>query len=98
VYLFEHWIGIFCRGPDGGVKDEVLGAGSFILIPPVDLPMVFLAFFWGVGLAVAFYLIARVFRALASALAEGLIINSSPRGQAKTRIAGTEISPSKPGT
>jgi hypothetical protein len=45
----------------------------------------------------AFRLPARVFRALALALAEGSPVDLSPGGQAKTGIAGIRISPSKPG-
>jgi hypothetical protein len=57
VYLVDRWIGIFCREPDGGIgAGENLGAGSLILIPLEDFPMAFLAFFWGVKLAVAFCL------------------------------------------
>jgi hypothetical protein len=40
-YTFDRWIGILCRGPDGGVEAGALGAGSLILIPLEDLPVVF---------------------------------------------------------
>jgi hypothetical protein len=45
MYLFDQWIGIFDRGPNGGVEARALVAGSLILIPTDDLPMAFLAFF-----------------------------------------------------
>jgi hypothetical protein len=45
VYLFDRWIGILYRGPNGGVKAGALGVGLLILILLEDLPMVFLAFF-----------------------------------------------------
>jgi hypothetical protein len=67
------------------------------LIPLEDLPVAFLAFFWGVGSAVAFYLPARVFEALALALAlalvEGSLTDSSPRGRVKIRMTGIRMSP-----
>jgi hypothetical protein len=96
VYIFERWIGIIHRGPDGGVKAEVLCAGSLILILPVDLHVVFLAFFWGAGLVVAFFLPTRVFKELALALVEGSLVGSSPGGRAKTGMARIRMSPSKP--
>jgi hypothetical protein len=52
------WIKIPSRGPDGGVKVDALGTCLLILIPLLDFPVVFLAFFWGVGLAIAFRLLA----------------------------------------
>jgi hypothetical protein len=42
MYLFDRWIGILGRGPDGGVEAGALGAGSLILIPPEDFSTVFL--------------------------------------------------------
>jgi hypothetical protein len=45
--------------------------GSLILIPLEDLQVAFLAFFWGVGLAVAFRLLARVLDAPTLDLVEG---------------------------
>jgi hypothetical protein len=98
AYLFERWIGIFCRGRDGGVEVGALGVDSLILIPLVDFPLVFIAFFGGVGRAVTFCLPAWAFKVLALALTEGPLIDSSPRGWAKTRMAGIEISPSKLGS
>jgi hypothetical protein len=95
MYLLEHWIRIFYQGPDGGVKVGAVGAGSLILIPPADLPMVFLACFCGVRLAIFFFLPAWVFKALA--LVEGSLVDSSLGGQAKTRMVGIGMSPSKPG-
>jgi hypothetical protein len=59
--------------------------------------MAFLVFFGGAGLAVAFYLPARVMRALASALAEGSLLDSSLGGRAKTGMVRTGMSPSKTG-
>jgi hypothetical protein len=44
AYLFDRWIGILCRGPDGGVKVGTLGIGSFILILPLHIPAAFLVF------------------------------------------------------
>jgi hypothetical protein len=61
VYLFDQWIEIPFRGPNGGVEVDALGTCSLILIPLKDFPVVFLAFFWGVRLVVAFHLLARVF-------------------------------------
>jgi hypothetical protein len=52
VYLFERWIGIFHRGPDGGVEAWALDAGALILILSAGFPVVSLAFFGGVGLAI----------------------------------------------
>jgi hypothetical protein len=68
-----------------------------ILIPLEDLPVTFLAFFWGVGLAAAFYLLDQVFEALALALVEGSLVGSSLGDQAKTGMTGIEMSPSKSG-
>jgi hypothetical protein len=97
VYLFKRWIEIFDWGPDGGVEAGALGEGNLILIPPTDFPMVFLALFWGVGLAVAFRLPARVFKVMALAPTEGSLIDSSPGVQAKTGMAWIGISLLKPG-
>jgi hypothetical protein len=72
--------------------------GSLILILLEDLPVVFLAYFGGVGLTVAFRLPARVFEALALGLMEGSLADSSLGGRAETRMAGIRTSPSKPGT
>jgi hypothetical protein len=95
VYLLDQWIGIPFRGPDRGVKEDALGIGLLILIPLEHFPVVFLAFFWGVGLAVAFCLLARVFDALVSV--EGLSMALSPGGWAVMGIAGIGMSPSKLG-
>jgi hypothetical protein len=40
--LLERWIGIFHRGPGGGVKAGTLGVGSLILISPIGFPVVLL--------------------------------------------------------
>jgi hypothetical protein len=69
-----------------------------ILILLEDLPMVFLFFFFGVRLVVAFHLPSRVFEALALAPAEGSLAGSSPGGWAETGMARIGILPSKPGT
>jgi hypothetical protein len=53
--------------------------------------MVFLAFFKGVGLAVAFRLPARVIKVLALTPVEGSLVDSSPGGRPKTRMAGIRI-------
>jgi hypothetical protein len=74
-----------------------LGAGSLILIPLDGFPVAFLAFFWGVGLAVAFHLPAQVFDAPALALADGSLVDSSHGDRIETRIAGKGMSPSNPG-
>jgi hypothetical protein len=96
MYLFDRWIGIFYRGPDGGVEAGALGVGSLILILPEDFPMTFLAFFRGVRLVVAFHLPARVFEALALAPVDGSLTDSSLGGQVKTGMAGIRMSPPKP--
>jgi hypothetical protein len=97
VYLFDRWIGIPFRGPDGGVKADALGTDSLILILLKDSPVVFLAFFWGVGLAVAFRLLTQVFDASTLALVEGSSMASPPGGWAEMGIVGIGMSPSKPG-
>jgi hypothetical protein len=74
-----------------------LDAGSLILIPLKDFPTTFLAFFYGVGLAVAFHLAARVFQALALALTEGSLTDSSPGDRVKIGMVGIGMSPSKLG-
>jgi hypothetical protein len=74
-----------------------LGVSSLILIPPIDLPAAFLAFFWGVGLPIAFCYPARVFKALAMELAEGLLTDSSLEGQVESGMIEIGTSPSKPG-
>jgi hypothetical protein len=74
-----------------------LGVGSLILIPLEDLPVAFLAFFWGVGLTVAFRLLARVFDAPTLDPAEWSSMALPPREWVKTRIAKIGMSPSKPG-
>jgi hypothetical protein len=74
-----------------------LGVASLILIPSADFPVAFLAFFEGVELAVAFHLPAQALRALAPALTEGSLIDSSSGGRAETGMVGIEMSPSKPG-
>jgi hypothetical protein len=43
-----------------GVEADALDIGSLILIPLEDFSIVFLDFFWGIGLAVAFHLLAQV--------------------------------------
>jgi hypothetical protein len=48
-------------------QSRSIGTGSMILIPPIDFPVVCLAFLGGVGLAVAFRLPARIFKVLALA-------------------------------
>jgi hypothetical protein len=68
----------------------------FIL--PADLPVVFLAFFWGVGFLAAFQLPTWVFEALALAPAEGSLVGSLPGERAKTRTAEIGMSSSKLGT
>jgi hypothetical protein len=65
-----------------------LGAGSLIFIPLVD----FLAFFGGVGLAVAFRLPAEAFKVMALAPAEGSLTDSSPGGRAETKMVRIGIS------
>jgi hypothetical protein len=68
-----------------------------ILIPLEDLPVAFLAFCWGVRLAVAFQLLARVFEAPALDLVEGSSMASPLGGRAEIGIAGIGMSSSKPG-
>jgi hypothetical protein len=95
--MFDRWIGILCRGLDGGVGAGALGAGPLILIPLEGFPMAFLAFFWGVELAVAFRIPAGVFKALVLALAEVSLIDSSPGYWVKTVMVVIGMSPSKSG-
>jgi hypothetical protein len=68
-----------------------------ILISPKDFPAAFLAFFWGVGLVVAFHLPGRVLDVPALALVEGLLLALPPIGWAETGMVGIGMSPSKPG-
>jgi hypothetical protein len=74
-----------------------LGEDSLILILPADLPVVFLALFWWVGLVVAFCLPTWVFKELALAPTTGSLVGSSPGGRAKIGMAGIGMSPLKPG-
>jgi hypothetical protein len=69
-----------------------------IVILPIDFPMVFLAFFRGVWLAVAFHLPSRAFKVLALAPTEGSLVDSSLGGRAETGMARIEISLSNLGT
>jgi hypothetical protein len=73
-----------------------LGAGSLILILLVDLPVVFLAFFGGVGITGVSCFPTRV-DAPALAPAVGSLADSSLRDQTETGITGIGISPSKSG-
>jgi hypothetical protein len=50
-----------------------MGVGSLILLPLDDFPIAFLASLRGVGLLVAFHLLAPVFDTLALAPADGLL-------------------------
>jgi hypothetical protein len=74
-----------------------LSAGSLILILLVDLTVVFLAFFYGVRVAVAFHFPTRVIDAPALARADGSLANSPLGDQAETGIARIRMSPSNPG-
>jgi hypothetical protein len=74
-----------------------LGTGSFILIPIEDFPVAFFAFFWRVGLTVAFRLLVYVFDASALDPTEGSSMASPPGGRAEMGIAGIGMSPSKSG-
>jgi hypothetical protein len=53
---------------------------------------------YSVPFLVAFRLPAQIFQALALALVEGSLVDSSSGGRAKTRMARIRVSPSKPGT
>jgi hypothetical protein len=86
-YLLDRWIRIPFQGPDGGVEAIALGTDSLILIPLEDFPVAFLALFWGVGLAVAFRLLARVFDAPALDPAEGSSMASLSGGRAEMGVA-----------
>jgi hypothetical protein len=58
IYIYNRWIRIPFLGPNRGVKADVFGMGLLILMTLEDLLIAFLAFFLGVGLAVAFHLLA----------------------------------------
>jgi hypothetical protein len=73
-----------------------LGVGSLILIPLEDFPAAFLAFFWGVGLAVAFCLPTWVLEASTLAPVDGSLVDSPLGDRAKTRMARIRMSPSNP--
>jgi hypothetical protein len=77
-----------------GVEADALDIGSLILIPLEDFSIVFLDFFWGIGLAVAFRLLAQVFDVPTLASLEGLLIASPPGGRAKMGRARIRMSPS----
>jgi hypothetical protein len=67
-----------------------------ILIPLEDFLVAFLAFFWGVRLAVAFRLPARVFEASELALTNRSLADSPPGDLAKFGMARIRMSPSNP--
>jgi hypothetical protein len=74
-----------------------LGAASLNLIPLKDFPVAFLVFLWGIRLAVAFCLLARVFDTPALAPTDGSLADLPLGDRAKTRIVGKGMSPLNPG-
>jgi hypothetical protein len=78
------------RVPDGGVKAEVLGFGSEILIPPRGFMGAFLSIFWNLGSTGAF-------RLLAQDLVERSWEDSALGSRADIGMAGIRMSPSNPG-
>jgi hypothetical protein len=72
-------------------QSRSIGCGFVDFFPLVGFPVVFLAFFGGVGLAVTICLPARVFKVLALALVEGSLIDSSLGGWAETENGRDEV-------
>jgi hypothetical protein len=79
-------------------RSRSLGCGLIDFDPTSRSSRGFPSFLLGVGLAVALCLPARGFRALAPALVEGSLVDSSLGGRVETEMAKIGISLSKLGT